>query len=268
MVVDNSSLRTKVFISWSGKSSHATALLLRDWLPTVIYNVDPWVSSEDIKKGSRWSTDLAHELDACSLGIICVDTTSVNSSWLNFEAGALSKSVNDGCVFPLLFGISSDDLNGPLSQFQVTNFHEQDVCSLVIEINRIVGNPTCDEHIRKLIGYSWLSLSKKVEHIFSVSHYQQEESLSSKRSAPSATQNSNLSSAEENILLFIAKYTDDFLGKHCRRATISSTLKVSNNKVSYYLGLLEKKKYICYFIEFGYVMSDQGTAYLIERDMF
>jgi hypothetical protein len=62
----------KVFISWSGGQSHQVAVALRDWLPSVLQSVEPYISSEDIDKGARWSTDISQELEDSSFGIICV----------------------------------------------------------------------------------------------------------------------------------------------------------------------------------------------------
>ena len=48
-----------IFVSWAGRDSHAIALVLRQWLPRVLPFVRPWVSSEDIRKGTRWSDEFS-----------------------------------------------------------------------------------------------------------------------------------------------------------------------------------------------------------------
>lgn len=100
----------KVFISWSGDLSHKVAVILRDWLPSVIQSLESYVSSEDIDKGARWSTDISKELEDSSFGILCITRENLDPPWLNFEAGALSKSVDRSRVSPFLFGVKRSDI--------------------------------------------------------------------------------------------------------------------------------------------------------------
>lgn len=130
----------KVFLSWSGTKSHKLALTLRDWLPSVIQSVEPYVSSEDIDKGARWSTDIAKELEDSGFGILCVTKENLNAPWLTFEAGALSKKLDKSYVSPFLFDIKRAEITGPILQFQSTVFEKEDVKKLVYTINKALGD--------------------------------------------------------------------------------------------------------------------------------
>ena len=121
----------KVFISWSGNKSHRVALVFREWLPSVIQSLEPYVSSEDIDKGARWSSDIAKELENSTFGILCVTKENLNAPWLSFEAGALSKTMDKSFVTPFLFDIKRAEVNGPILQFQSTIFDKEDIKKLL-----------------------------------------------------------------------------------------------------------------------------------------
>jgi hypothetical protein len=125
----------KVFISWSGDLSHKIALTFREWLPSVIQAIRPYVSSQDIDKGARWSTDIAKELSESTYGILCVTRDNIDAPWINFEAGALSKTIDKSFVAPFLFNIQRSEVKGPLLQFQSTIYEKEDLLKLMVSIN-------------------------------------------------------------------------------------------------------------------------------------
>lgn len=126
----------KVFISWSGKKSHKVALVFHEWLPLIIESIVPYVSSEDINKGARWSTGIATELEESNYGILCVTKESIDAPWLSFEAGALSKTIDKSHVSPFLFDIKRSEINNnPILQFQSTIFKKEDLKKLVQSLN-------------------------------------------------------------------------------------------------------------------------------------
>lgn len=135
----------KVFLSWSGAQSHQVALALREWLPNVIQALVPWMSSEDIEKGARWSAEIAMELATTKAGIICITSTNRAAPWLNFEAGALSKTIEKEMVCPYLFRLKPSDLTWPLAQFQAAEANREGTLRLLKTLNGAETKPLLPE---------------------------------------------------------------------------------------------------------------------------
>lgn len=156
----------KVFISWSGDLSHSVAMVLREWLPCVLQTVEPYVSSEDIDKGTRWSSDIATELENSSLGIICVTQENLNAPWIHFEAGALSKIVQESYVCPFLFGVKKSEVKGPLLQFQSVAYEKEDIKKLVYTVNSVCQSETLEsKRLDKAFEVWWPRLEEDLNNI-------------------------------------------------------------------------------------------------------
>jgi hypothetical protein len=136
---------------------------LKDWLPKVINAVQPWLSSADIEKGARWSTDVASKLETARVGIICLTSGNVHSDWILFEAGALSKTLQNTFVCPLLVDLAPADIRGPLAQFQATGTKKPDVKRLIITINSALGEKAlADAHLDDAFEVWWPRLEGKI----------------------------------------------------------------------------------------------------------
>lgn len=158
----------KVFISWSGESSRRLAKVLHDWLPSVIQNVIPYMSAENIDKGERWSVDIATQLQETNYGIVCVTPGNIDSPWIHFESGALSKSIQNAKVSPIIFGLSpSDFTKSPLLQFQLTQFNKAEISKLLISINNSSpdGEKINQDIIIRSFNRAWVELEQEVHSI-------------------------------------------------------------------------------------------------------
>ena len=157
--------RTKVFLSWSGEASQELANILHEWLPTVL-RVVPWMSSEDIVKGTRWDSEIGKTLDETFYCIVCVTPGVQREPWVNFEAGAVAKILSQSYVSPLLLGASVEELGGlPLSMFQCTRFNKADVLKLLRSINGATRSSASQERLKTSLDYSWEALRVRVEGI-------------------------------------------------------------------------------------------------------
>lgn len=156
----------KVFLSWSGEQSHKVAVVFRDWFPSVIQSLVPYVSSEDIDKGARWSTDIATELEDSTFGILCVTKDNLEAPWLTFEAGALSKTMDKSSVCPFLFNIKRSEVNGPILQFQSTTFEKEDIKKLLKTLNKACGEEKLtDDRLDKAFDVWYPSLETGLKEI-------------------------------------------------------------------------------------------------------
>lgn len=154
----------KIFVSWSGPASHAAAVALKDWFPYIFTDAQVFVSSEDIRKGKRWVPELSKELSTTNFGIVCLTRDNLESPWLLFEAGALSK-LKSAQVCTLLFGnLRNADVEGPLSNFQSTAFNKTDFLKLVQSINSKFGKSRLEEQRLKTMFEKWWPDLEKTAH--------------------------------------------------------------------------------------------------------
>lgn len=132
----------KIFISWSGELAKQCTKVLRDWLPKMFDHIDPWASEVDIDAGTRSMDAIADRLNTSAFGIIVVTTENMGKPWLNFEAGALSKSLGADStrVVPLM--VNFDDpyqLQGPISQFHGTLLNKEGMLRVCRSIATVIG---------------------------------------------------------------------------------------------------------------------------------
>jgi hypothetical protein len=159
-------MKMKLFISWSGERSRAVAEALRGWIPDVIQAVQPWMSSEDIDPGSRWSTEINKEMETTKFGIVCITPENLDSAWLLFESGALAKTIESTFVCPYLIGLDSKSLKGPLNQFQAVQAHQDDTYALIRSINQCLGEYSLPEDkLRRSFERWWPDLEMSLQKL-------------------------------------------------------------------------------------------------------
>jgi hypothetical protein len=155
--------KLRVFLSWSLQRSEAVAQAFRDWLPSVLQNVRPYYTPDDIGKGSRWSSEIRGELESSDFGIIFLTPENLTSPWILFEAGALSK-LEKSKVAPLLLGVEPTDVSGPLAQLQLTKFNKEECYKLIKALNRALDSRALEPSVlTNVFDKWWPELDEKVQ---------------------------------------------------------------------------------------------------------
>lgn len=237
----------KVFISWSGERSKAIAAAFKEWLPSVVQAARPYFSPNDIDKGARWSNEISKELESASVGLICLTKENLTASWLMFEAGALSKSLDESRVCPMLFGIEPSDMSGPLVQFQATTFSKEEVLKLVRTVNQQLGANALEAKTLDYVFEKWWpDLETRVNEVL-------------KDTPPS--RDANLRS-EREILEEVLQLTRSIYGKH-RVGSVSDT-PIRNRNIPLRETLILMKVFVeyCDYIVVKSTTEEEISAFL------
>jgi hypothetical protein len=145
----------RVFISWSGDLSRQLAEAIRSWLPSALQQVKPYFTPDDIDKGAKWASEIFKELSASSVCIIVLTRENLKSSWIMFEAGAISSTLEKARVCPMIFDMEPTDVQGPLSQFQATRFGKVDMRKLFGTINSLAAENKLDDAVADTVFEKW-----------------------------------------------------------------------------------------------------------------
>jgi hypothetical protein len=155
-----------LFISWSQQPSQAIAEELKNWINVCFPSVKVFLSTE-IAAGQRWGREVADRLEYIDYGFLIYTKNNLDSLWMAFEAGALSKRHVESRLVPLLFDVSPSDLHSTVSQFQSRLFDQENFRRLLVEFNNLLPealqrNPAS---LNGVFEFTWSQLENNINTI-------------------------------------------------------------------------------------------------------
>jgi hypothetical protein len=156
--------KMKIFVSWSGPRSAAVAEALKEYLPVINNAFEPWLSSDDIPKGSRSAAEIAEALVAAKAGIICLTPSNLNAPWILYEAGGIAKTVDKPLACTLLIDLEPSAVGKPLGDLQHTRLQEKELLKLIKTLNKAAGDDARqDAEIEKAFKLCWPELRERLD---------------------------------------------------------------------------------------------------------
>lgn len=119
--------------------------------------------SSDLNKGDPWFETITTNLKENELGLVFITSQNMDSSWLNFEAGALLNKFDRSGVRPVLVDLKKGDYKGPMSSLQLTELEDKDdVLLLMKSINDRCTTPLQPKILEKAFYSAWNELDESV----------------------------------------------------------------------------------------------------------
>lgn len=135
---------------------------LQEWIHDVIQSVECFYSSDDIRAGQRWNAEINTQLAETDFGLLCVTAENLTAPWLNFEAGALSKKVDESRVVPITLGFPPSRLEDPLKQFNGVEANQEGMKKLVGSIAEVAKTQI---NLDRTFDRWWPDLEAKINAI-------------------------------------------------------------------------------------------------------
>lgn len=186
---------------------------------------------------------------------------------MNFEAGAISKTLESAKVAPFLVGVERSELrDGPLAQFQNTVFDMNDVRLLMLSINSAHHEPLNNANVVKTFQACWRSLEEAINGI-DLTPIVEEVEIIKDENEQVEMGGGDLHELEVSILMLLAAVD----GNELKAEKIASEVEEHLTKVNHYLSKLETGRLISNSIVMNdgiyYFIVDNGREYLVEHGL-
>jgi len=124
-----------------------------------------WTRGRPKPISNRWWNEVSNALAQVNFGVICLTDVNRGNPWLNFEAGALAKSIEKGRVCPYLIGPFASRLEGPLAQFQGVRADRDGTLSLLQSM--VDNNNVAFDRARLVASFDkwWPDLNDVLENL-------------------------------------------------------------------------------------------------------
>ncbi|MBN7809411.1 hypothetical protein J0A68_00500 [Algoriphagus sp. H41] len=136
-----------LFLSWSKDRSQAVAEAFHEWIQCVNQKIIPFFSPKDLSGGIVWINELNTQLAKTNAGIIFLTPENQHEPWIQFEAGALAKGFSANRVFVLLIDLEPHQVEGPLSNFNLSKSDEDGIKKLILNLNDLLEENKVSHHI-------------------------------------------------------------------------------------------------------------------------
>lgn len=153
----------QLFICWSGERSLAIGEALREWLQEVIPGLKPFLSTS-IPKGASWSESLEKELRKAKAILACFTADNLESPWMHFEIGAVTRASGRNRAFAYLVGVESKELTGFPNTRQTTQFEMEETVALARALAREMKGTDVDQIEERARQY-WPDLEERIRLI-------------------------------------------------------------------------------------------------------
>jgi hypothetical protein len=154
----------KVFVSWSKARSHAIAMAIHEWLPTVVQECREIFVSSEQEKGVAWFSNIAEHIDEAAVGLVLITPENQHEAWLNFEGGALLGRFQEKRVCPVLIGMKPSEYSGPLTNLHMTVIDDKaDVLKLLKKISSLSTSPIEHGVLEKSHERAWPDLESAIK---------------------------------------------------------------------------------------------------------